>query len=78
MLCLAIFKCTCNMASTIEEMLSYDFCNLLFFSVFEIEEVLQLFLSSFIFPFDTEFLPYSYRKSSLSIQISSVQLLSRV
>ena len=66
------------MASTIEEMLSYDFCNLLFFSVFEIEEVLQLFLSSFIFPFDTEFFPYSYRKSSLSIQISSVQLLSRV
>ena len=66
------------MASTIEEMLTYDFCNLLFFSVFEIEEVLQLFLSSFIFPFEAEFLPYSYRKSSLSIQFSSVQLLSRV
>ena len=60
MLCLAIFKCTCNMPSTIEETLSYDFCNLLFFSVFEIEEVLQLFVSSFIFPFDAEFLLYSY------------------
>ena len=56
------------MASTIKEILLFDFCNLLSFSAFEVEEALQLLISFLIFPFDIEFLLYSYWKSCLRIR----------
>ena len=51
----ANFKCTCNMVSIIIEVFLSDFCYLLCFPAFQVEEALYVFISVF-FPSDIKFL----------------------
>ena len=48
MLCIANFKCTCNMVSIIIEVFLSDFCYLLSVPAFQVEEALYVFISVFL------------------------------
>ena len=48
MLCIANFKCTCNMVSIVLEVFLSDFCYLLSFIAFQVEEALYVFISVFL------------------------------
>ena len=45
---IANFKCTCNMVSNIKEVFLSDFCYLLSFPAFQVEEALYVFISVFL------------------------------
>ena len=73
MLCIAKFKCPCNMVSIILELFLSDFCYLLSVPVFQVEEALYVFIVSF-FPSDMKFLLCFHQRNSLRIRQKLIQL----